>query len=69
LLSQVVQNILHIPEIGGIITCSLDSFLKILDLEQLEEKGVFSGHTDGIRCFWFSKEHKVLVSGGLDRKV
>ncbi|KAH7830123.1 putative WD domain, G-beta repeat [Monocercomonoides exilis] len=66
--SNIVQ-VEYISELQGIVTASLDSTMKLFDIDRLKELTVFRSHTKGVRCFFWSKRHKVLISGSMDHTV
>ena len=53
----------------GLVTCSLDSTIKIIDLSRCKVLHTVTAHHRGVHCFAHSKAFSLCASGGLERDI
>ncbi|KAL0018315.1 hypothetical protein WJX77_008577 [Trebouxia sp. C0004] len=63
-----VTQVSNIHELG-LVTCSLDSTIKITDLSRCKVLHTVTAHRRGVHCFAHSKAFSLCASGGLERDI
>ena len=63
-----VYQVSNIHELG-LVTCSLDSTIKIIDLSRCKVLHTVTVHKRGVHCFAHSKAFSLCASGGLERDI
>ena len=63
-----VLQVSNIHELG-LVTCSLDSTIKITDLSRCKVLHTVTAHRRGVHCFAHSKAFSLCASGGLERDI
>lgn len=75
---SIFENCLHkawitkaqyIPDIEGILTCSLDKKIKQFDLEKKKVKSTYKHHKKGVLSFVYCPELKLVASCGEERRI
>ena len=64
----MLQQVSNIHELG-LVTCSLDSTIKITDLSRCKVLHTVTAHRRGVHCFAHSKAFSLCASGGLERDI
>ena len=64
----MVQQVSNIHELG-LVTCSLDTTIKITDLSRCKVLHTVTAHRRGVHCFAHSKAFSLCASGGLERDI
>lgn len=65
---MVMLQVSNIHELG-LVTCSLDSTIKITDLSRCKVLHTVTAHRRGVHCFAHSKAFSLCASGGLERDI
>jgi len=63
-----MKQVKSVPRIG-IVSCGMDRTIVVTDPNKWHTTRTLSGHTRGVHCIDFSLNHRILVSGGYDRRV
>lgn len=63
-----VLQVSNIHELG-LVSCSLDSTIKITDLSRCKVLHTVTAHRRGVHCFAHSKAFSLCASGGLERDI
>jgi len=66
--ASMLQQVSNIHELG-LVTCSLDSTIKITDLSRCKVLHTVTAHRRGVHCFAHSKAFSLCASGGLERDI
>eukprot|EP00892_Ulva_mutabilis_P006535 jgi/Ulvmu1/4253/UM193_0001.1 len=67
--SNWVSHVLYVPELESALSCSLDTYLWLMDVERRTPFMKLEGHTKGVHSCNWSALHRVFVSGGADKTV
>lgn len=65
---MLILQVSNIHELG-LVTCSLDSTIKITDLSRCKVLHTVTAHRRGVHCFAHSKAFSLCASGGLERDI
>ena len=66
--STPILQVSNIHELG-LVTCSLDSTIKITDISRCKVVHTVTAHRRGVHCFAHSKAFSLCASGGLERDI
>ena len=64
-----VMKVEFIPDLGCLVTASLDSNINVIDLERRRLKRHFTQHKKAVYSFVWCKHAKVIASCGLERMI
>ena len=67
--TEWISNIEFIHSLQCLVSSSLDSQIKFLDIERRKKQRVYSGHKGGVYSFAYNKEYKFMASCGVQRKI
>jgi len=64
-----INKLQYISDLDGILTCSSDSTIKLIDLERVEERKVHKYHHKSVLAFAWCRDFKFIASCGEERNV
>lgn len=66
---DVISDMILMPKGERMITCSLDSKIKIFDIEKEKVRNVLTGHKQGVFAVTWSSDYHFLVSAGFEHEA
>ena len=64
-----INKLKYISDLDGVLTCSSDSTLKLIDLERVEERKVHRYHHKSVLSFAWCRDFKFIASCGEERNI
>lgn len=66
---MAITDLLPIPEMGLIASCSLDSNMILWSMRDMQFKSMHTDHQKGIYSLEWYADHKLIFSAGLDHDI
>jgi WD40 repeat protein len=66
---DIINDVLLMPKEDRMITCSLDSTIKIYDIEKEKVRNELTGHKQGVFAVTWSNDYHFLVSAGFEHEA
>eukprot|EP00163_Fabomonas_tropica_P007317 TRINITY_DN17035_c0_g1_i2.p1 TRINITY_DN17035_c0_g1~~TRINITY_DN17035_c0_g1_i2.p1 ORF type:complete len:363 (-),score=52.82 TRINITY_DN17035_c0_g1_i2:75-1139(-) len=64
-----IMDMKVVRDLGALISCSLDSTVRLWDLRTGTLKRILRGHTKGVLSIAYAADYKVLISAGFDHSA